>query len=534
MNSHRNLGINNKFTGGNLEKLSSGFRINRAGDDAAGLAISEKMRGQIRGLAMAENNTLNGISLIQTAEGGLNETHAILQRMRELAVQSSNGTYDEEVDRAQLDKEFQAIKSEIDRIASSTHYNGIKLLDGSLGQNTRIPAAIAFSSNGAMAPAAAMVLGTTSAVTFSAGNMNNLMRGDTVRLDFVVNNVARSFVHVITAEDLLTNPGGSTQAHGAGSDFVAAFRAAFAEFDINPAELGVVVNADGTLTIGGNAGGEIEVTARNNGFETFVGVGGSVTRVIPIDDVANPGGQLATQTVEATQVRHGENDSRTLTIAGAVSATDLKYLDIDGRRFQLVSDIRQLDQGNIALFVDTEGQLGTDDMNSVIGQLRSHGYNVRTDDGTQIIFEAGGAGRGLTFQIGANGGADQRVSLFVDAMDSTSLGIMVDKTLTSSLAATDIRTIDAANTAIEVITGATNMVSSQRAGLGALQNRLEHTMNNLGVSKENLTAAESVIRDVDMAKEMMEFTKNQILVQASQAMLAQANQLPQGVLSLLR
>jgi flagellin len=133
MNSHRQLGINNSNTSRNLEKLSSGFRINRAGDDAAGLAISEKMRGQIRGLAMATQNAQNGISLIQTAEGGLNETHAILQRMRELAVQSANGTYKDEVDRENIAKEVFSLKSEMDRIASSTHYNGIKLLDGSLG-----------------------------------------------------------------------------------------------------------------------------------------------------------------------------------------------------------------------------------------------------------------------------------------------------------------------------------------------------------------------------------------------------------------
>jgi flagellin len=132
MNSHRNLLINNSGTAKNLEKLSSGYRVNRAGDDAAGLAISEKMRGQIRGLDMATRNAQNGVSLIQTAEGALNETHAILQRMRELAVQSSNGTYQEEVDRANLDQEVQALKSEIERISTSTHYNGIKLIDGSM------------------------------------------------------------------------------------------------------------------------------------------------------------------------------------------------------------------------------------------------------------------------------------------------------------------------------------------------------------------------------------------------------------------
>ena len=286
MNAHRNMGINNSGTAKNLEKLSSGFKINRAGDDAAGLAISEKMRGQIRGLAMAEQNTSNGISLIQTAEGGLNETHAILQRMRELAVQSSNGTYQDD-DRAQLAKEFDALKSEIDRIAESTHYNGKKLLDGSMDKN----------------------------------------------------------------------------------------------------------NVDGEA---------------------------------------------------------------------------------------------------------------------------------------------------LTLQIGANGGADQRVELNIANMDTKSIGIASytdedDNVVPAeNLDSASIANMASANKAIEIISAATDQVSGQRAELGAMQNRLEHTLNNLGTAKENLTAAESSIRDVDMAKEMMEFTKNNILNQASQAMLAQANQLPQGVLQLLR
>jgi len=133
MNSLRQLGTNNTKTGKNLEKLSSGFRINRAGDDAAGLAISEKMRGQINGLEQAEQNANDGISLIQTAEGGLNEAHSILQRMREIAVQSSNGTYQNAVDRENLNKEVEALTSEIDRISSSTHFNKINLLDGSIG-----------------------------------------------------------------------------------------------------------------------------------------------------------------------------------------------------------------------------------------------------------------------------------------------------------------------------------------------------------------------------------------------------------------
>ncbi|WP_284139217.1 MULTISPECIES: flagellin [unclassified Virgibacillus] len=265
LNTYRQLSGNNTQVQGSLEKLSSGLRINKAGDDAAGLAISEKMRGQIRGLEMASKNAQDGISLIQTAEGALNETHSILQRMRELAVQSASDT-NTTSDRAELQKEVDQLVEEIDRIANNTEFNTKKLLDGSLS----------------------------------------------------------------------------------------------------------------------------------------------------------------------------------------------------------------------------------------------------------------GAANALTFHIGANSG--QSITLEIASMTASGLGV-------SGLSISGQAT---ANTAITTIQTAIDAVSAERAKLGANQNRLEHTINNLGASAENLTAAESRIRDVDMAKEMMAFTKNNILTQAAQAMLAQANQQPQGVLQLLR
>ncbi len=352
MNAHRNLGINNAFNSKNLEKLSSGYRINRAGDDAAGLAISEKMRGQIRGLDMATRNAQNGVSLIQTAEGALNETHAILQRMRELAVQSSNGTYQEEVDRENLDKEVQALKGEIERISMSTHYNGIKLLDGSMASS----AATDWSADADLAD--------------SFGTHDN----------FIL--------------------------HG------------------------------------------VEST--------------TVSSDHPKLDDWNP-----------------------TTVTGSDAYTTLTKID-----------------------------------------------GVST-----VTMEK------MTFQIGANGSGDQRVQLSVNNMGVWNLGdqayTAVNNGVTAALDGNkvghvDISTREAANDSIRILDAAINQVSGTRADLGAMQNRLEHTINNLGVAKENLQSAESSIRDVDMAKEMMEFTKNNILTQASQSMLAQANQLPQGVLQLLR
>ncbi len=377
MNSHRQLGVNNAHTAKNLEKLSSGFRVNRAGDDAAGLAISEKMRGQIRGLDMATTNAENGVSLIQTAEGGLNETHAILQRMRELSVQSANGTYADDVDRENINKEVIALKDEVDRIASSTHYNGIKLLDGSMG--------------GTKSTAAATV------DTEIAGNL--------------------------------------------------AFNSS-----------GIISASDKDATIATKIIDGATFTSVQVGDKTYSTDGTTSTTLYGSD-----GKSVGT-------IGLGSKD-------GTVTGVDL------------LAGPLQTKKGSITAKADAK----------------------------------------LTFQIGANGSADQQVNLHVDNMSTGSLG-----NKTGNVAGINVGNRSDANDAIGVLDSAINQVSGTRADLGALQNRLEHTINNLGTTRENLQAAESSIRDVDMAKEMMEFTKNNILSQASQSMLSQSNQLPQGVLQLLR
>ncbi|EGQ26945.1 flagellin [Sporosarcina newyorkensis 2681] len=310
LNTHRQLGANNAHASKNLEKLSSGLKINRAGDDAAGLAISEKMRGQIRGLDMAQKNSQDAISLIQTAEGALNETHDILQRMRELATQAANDT-NVESDRGEIQKEIDSLTSEINRIANTTEFNTQKLMDGASGT------ANSFSA------------------TFQIGaNKGQAMDVEIFKMD----------------AEALGLQGTASSSHASGTSV-------------------------GALTTG---------TA------------------------------------------------------------------VDGASYAATSGVNN----------------GTN--------------NVAT-------------GAGL-----------------------------------------DISSHEKATAAIKAIDNALETVSAQRSSLGAFQNRLEHTINNLGTSSENLTAAESRIRDVDMAKEMMDFTKNNILTQAAQAMLAQANQQPQGVLQLLR
>ena len=397
LNAYRQLGTNNNAVAKNLEKLSSGYRINRAGDDAAGLAISEKMRGQIRGLDQATSNAQDGISLIQTAEGGLNETHSILQRMRELAVQSSNGTYQNDVDRENLNKEMTSLKSEIDRIASSTHFNKINLLDGSTSATNK--------GTGLMGSTKVTVMSTTT----------------TASVAFAVDNTAAKGIAVAFTD----TTGAATVTFGTDATVNT-----YTAEDINKA----IQKAADTI----------------------------LKQKVPDETTAVQ--QTAANIAKNTTV----SLSGTLSFDAGAAATDVP---------------------NVTTTQDPTGNAGT-----------------------------------LMFQIGANGSSDQQVRLGIDDMSSIGIGV----------SAVSVATQDDANAAIDSIDSAINLVSGTRADLGALQNRLEHTVNNLGTTSENLTAAESRIRDVDMAKEMMEMTKNNILTQAAQSMLAQANTQPQGVLQLLQ
>ena len=508
LNSHRQLGLNNVGTSKNLEKLSSGYKINRAGDDAAGLAISEKMRGQIRGLAMAEQNANNGISLIQTAEGGLNETHAILQRMRELAVQSSNGTYKDEVDRENLDKEVQALKSEIDRISTSTHYNGIKLLDGSLDETGSVTAG-------------------------KAGKAAKLDLSELAKASGALTTTAATESEFVS--DAVTAVGTDTTNSWTINYLDAAGKAQSVTVSLTD-ESDSISDLDAALAA------ELDKTGLKNLFDITVDTGaitftsktaGSVgPQVVSISEVVD--GAAASDVAVAATLGTDAYESLTKDVGlfdGTGNADDFIFT-VDGKKFAYAKDADSAAKlGNnvnyiIATSIDTAA---TTNMVDLINGKTNANASVNAIADTTIDFmpAAGGSpisGSGLIFQIGANGGADQRVSLSVGNMSASGIGVE----------GVDVLSRDSANASIDVIDAAINQVSGTRADLGALQNRLEHTLNNLGVSKENLTAAESSIRDVDMAKEMMEFTKNNILVQASQAMLAQANQLPQGVLSLLR
>ena len=464
MNSLRQLGVNNTNTGKNLEKLSSGYKINRAGADSAGLAISGKMSGQTRELEQAQNNANDGISLIQTAEGGLNETHAILQRMRELAVQSANGTYQNDVDRENLQKEVESLRTEIDRIATSTHFNKINLLDGSIGGGK--DGAVTTLAGGAKAEISGLPVGTT--VTFANDTDDGAAWSGTT-LTITLKDGA-----TYTQEDLNELIANATSKPDLAKN--------------------ISVKIDKDIAVGTETASAIVAKSVN---ESYTSADGKVS--LTANKAGNYAGTFTVTAGATSGVTVASNENVTLNI---LSATQYSAKDVND----------MLKGAGVEFTAEFKGTLSGTELATALG-------------GTAVKKEGAGLkGDGLVFQIGANGSADQQVSLNVDNMSSSGLGI----------SAISVSTQDEANAAIAALDDAINTVSGTRADLGALQNRLEHTVNNLGVTSENLTAAESRIRDVDMAKEMMEYTKNNILTQAAQAMLAQANQQPQGVLQLLQ
>lgn len=438
LNTYRQLSNNQSTTSKSLEKLSSGLRINRAGDDAAGLAISEKMRGQIRGLDQASRNANDGISLIQTAEGALNETQSILQRMRELAVQASNDT-NTSTDRTEIQKEIDQLTQEIDRIGNSTEFNTKKLLNGG--------AAVSASISGADAARVSVIGGTA----------------DT------------------TASSSVALTGWTAAA--AGTDTTTA------TFATSSATLG---GTGGSITLQGISFSFTATDTVQNVLDTVNGAGIGITAT-------------HTNTQGITFSTDAVGSAATMTVGSATGAL-----------------------AGVATDSGTDATVTTADGYSAVGNTIT-----MTDGGAKgLSFTVSGATGAATITVDTNGGLNMHIGANKDQTMYISVGDMRASAL--GVNAIDVTTKTGAESAITTIQTALDDVSSERAKLGSYQNRLEHTINNLGTTSENMTASESRIRDVDMAKEMMEFTKNNILSQAAQAMLAQANQQPQGVLQLLQ
>ncbi|WP_294852520.1 flagellin [uncultured Oscillibacter sp.] len=545
MNSYRNYSSNTSALSKNLEKLSSGYRINRAGDDAAGLAISEKMRAQISGLEQASSNAKSGINLVQTAEGALTEVHDMLNRMVTLADQSANGTYDNETDRANLQKEVSQLTSEIDRIADSSNFNGIKLLDGSLGGKADV------SNNVTLTDTKVTTSKTTSAA-FTAGSAD-LAAGDTFSYT-----VAWKEGDTEKSATISFKANSSTEFEAAdGTKYTAAEPATAANIseavlaelkkdsDLS-ASFDISLDSDKltfTSKETGTAGAQITALGMTSSGATKVTTAGGAIGSVAGDVVV---GKDVMQKLDASKFTVITKTGATA--ADVATAEDLEKatFEVNGKKFLLAasnttekglanlgSDVTviKLAGASYAAANDAANVAGT--ISRVTGMKFEAVATADADTGAgiaanDILFKGDTAlktsGQALTLQIGDTAEEFNQLSVSVGDMHAKSLGI----------GGIDISTQDGATTAIEKLKTAINSVSSTRGTLGALQNRLDHTINNLGVMTENIQDAESTVRDVDVAKEMMDYTKNNILVQSAQAMLAQANQVPQGVLQLLQ
>ena len=563
MNAYRNLGNNNSALSKNLEKLSSGYRINRAGDDAAGLAISEKMRAQITGLGVAQKNAQDGISLVQTAEGALTEVHDMLNRMAELATQSANGTYESETDRSQLQKEVQQLKDEINRIADSANFNGIKLLDGSLSggseyANVTMSTSKAVKGEYSLAAANANTtafrdLGADDIgkslnynVTWVDGNGNE--QTTTVSLTYhgdqsgIDNTVATKnyFTDNTGSKYYLSNAAGNlTQA-----DLTTAILNSLKADDKFSANFDVSTSANGTLYMvakaEGSAGAKVTGANFTNNFtDAFVNSAG-------FTNPATGAGQATTAVTAYNALQKFDAAGMADKVAKSTDELDdlmAKVFELNGHKFLLLNsgdalsdDTKKALDGDINLITIDNATPDADDAKTIATEItRVTGMQTevpkQADTGrgvaaTDIIFSNDKLSQGggtLDLQIGDTSDEFNQLSVAIEDTHVESLG----------LADLDIGTAEGAKSAIDVIKSAVNKVSDIRGTLGATQNRLDHTINNLSVMEENIQNAESSIRDTDVAEEMMNYTKNNILIQSAQAMLAQANQVPQGVLQLL-
>ncbi|MDY3711580.1 MAG: flagellin [Agathobaculum sp.] len=505
MNAYRNYTTNTSALSKNLEKLSSGYKINRAGDDAAGLAISEKMRAQITGLTAASKNVKDGISLVKTAEGAMQEIHDMLNRMDYLATQSANGTYDNDVDRANLQKEVESLRTEIDRIADSANFNGIKLLNGELAQgslptigglDTITPKITTATGNAAevsyqamsAAPAASQVY--TNTITFTDAN------GQTQKVELKL--TARSSTTLLTENGTAITVAGTPNSTAMANAFLTA------------AKENTVLND--AFTIKASAA-KLTFTAKDTGANSKVDV---------VAVAANYKGTAKNPTLGTKTP--GANEKATYDLNGF----DLnKVFTVNGQKFAFTnaSAVRDGKVGSdVNLVVTTNTSAASADIKSMADVIMNKTGVTVEQATTNLTFVASDGNGGLDLQIGDTAQKFNKLNVSVGDMHAKSLGI----------GTIDIGNQTGAADAIDKIKTAINSVSSTRGDLGAIQNRLEHTQNNLSVMTENIQDAESTIRDTDVADEMMKYTKNNILIQSAQAMLAQANQVPQGVLQLLQ
>ena len=447
LNANRMLGITTGAQAKSTEKLSSGYKINRAADDAAGLSISEKMRKQIKGLDQASTNAQDGISAVQTAEGALTEVHSMLQRMNELAVQAANGT-NSESDRQSIQDEIAQLTTEIDRVAETTKFNEAYLLKGN-GKDTTV------NINAKDAGIDGQLIGTgTGTATFK---MDALKTGEQITIGSKGYTIGTTIASI---QGQVPSTAGKTVTIN-GTKYEVAANTDAKENKYTQADLQKLISDGDTVIIESNTYVAMTETVKD-------GVGDNDASVISRQKAM----ELIRQELEAASSLGADPGSE-------ATATAMTW-DAAATQWE---------------FTIAEG-------------------TVATTQGLQF-----------TLHVGADADETNKIALTIDAMDTTSLGVaninVVDNTGAK------------ATYAIDSIADAVAKVSAQRSALGAIQNRLEHTIANLDNVVENTTAAESEIRDTDMAEQMVDYSKNNILMQAGQSMLTQANQATQGVLSLL-
>ena len=428
MNANRMLGVTTTGQAKSTEKLSSGYRINRAADDAAGLSISEKMRKQIRGLSQASTNAQDGISCVQTAEGALTEVHSMLQRMNELAVQAGNGTMSED-DRQNVQDEIDQLVDEIDRVSETTKFNETYLLKGDDTSNGNTKSLEANAE-----------IGQIDGLTVTAKADKTYTDNDDVKIGKVI--VKSSDTNVVTVDaDQLTEAAGNI----------------------------AKITTDGT---------EVVVTKNDGKTDTYATVDKFKAAYAGLD-IAGAGAVTISKTLDTATAN--TDDTVTGTYTGNLNSYKVG------------------DSVNVKLAVGASGE-------------------TALSNGSKALL--------LSFQVGADTTSENKISVTMDSMSAKSIGVDGIKVTGSDSTNAD--------KAVDTISDAIKKVSKQRSALGAVQNRLEHTISNLDNVVENTTSAESRIRDTDMAEEMVSYSKNNILMQAGQSMLAQANQQNQGVLSLLQ
>ena len=476
MNANRMLGLTASQQSKSTEKLSSGYRINRAADDAAGLSISEKMRKQIRGLDQASTNADDGVSAVQTAEGALNEVQDMLQRMNELAVQAANGTNSEN-DRAYIQSEIDQLVTEIDRVAETTKFNETYLLKGD-------------GVGGKYVNLGATVVDGTSITEASSGSGT---QADSTTADALGYSTDRT-VELNVAET-----------------------ADFSE------------DSTATITIAG-ASYALKDFADVDDLAAAISSNKNVNSV----DLTYENGQTATATAGTLSLTH-TNKSTTVsgdvTFKVASNATQAEAATIEigtadkiTVNFQIATKVDE--EGNEVFDEETTNQnIKSALTNQKVSYTEADGvFTVKLASTMKVNAATKVDDLAFNLHVGADSSNTNKIGVNISSMSADGLGVSGVK-VTSEKNATD---------AIDVIAAAIQQVSKQRSDLGAVQNRLEHTINNLDNVVENTTAAESRIRDTDMAEEMVKYSNINILSQAGQSMLAQANQSNQGVLSLLR